>query len=114
MRKHRLEAKVRVIARTYLDGLAAPSETCLALSRYSFWLPDAFSSEEKKLLSGINSEADTLPVGKLAENWHPDFLAPKLAQLKMYDERVKTVVTELCQSLLEKLTKHDQAEDGEA
>lgn len=107
MRRRRLEAKLRVTVRAYLEGSASPTETCLALSPFKTWLPECFTKEEETFITAVNSETDALPVGRLIENWHPDYVAPKLATLARYDELLKEQVRSLCESLLKKL--HDTA-----
>ena len=100
MRKRRIEAKVRVIARTLLAGESQPSETCSLLLPYAYWNPELFTEEDKALLRAVNSETDDLPMGKLRENWHPDFLPAKLDQLAKYDAAIGSDVRGLCERLL--------------
>jgi hypothetical protein len=105
VRRRRLEAKARLIARECLEGSAGPTETCFLLTPFSFWLPEIFTADEKQLLKAVTSEADTLPIGRVKEEWHPDFLQPKLDELKRYDEAIRDDVRKLCLSLLEKFKK---------
>jgi hypothetical protein len=100
LRKRRIDAKARVIARSFLAGELKASETCLLLLRHSYWYAELFSEEDKLLLKAINSETDNLPVGKLRENWHPDFLPAKLEALAKYDAAIEMKVKALCERFL--------------
>ena len=100
MRKRRLESKSRVIARNFLDGTKSPADACCELFLYTVWLPDRFTEEDKKFINAVNSEVDALPIGKLKELWHPDFIGEKLKALAAYDEQIRSDVKALCERYL--------------
>lgn len=116
MRKRRIDAKIRVIARTLLAGESQPSETCYLLLPYTYRNPELFTEEDKVLLRAVDSEIDDLPVGKLRENWHPDFLPAKLEQLAKYDAAIQSNVRGLCERLLAvfESRKLEQKEDEDS
>jgi hypothetical protein len=111
VRKRRIDAKARGIARNFLAGKIQASETCLLLSPYTYWNTELFSDDDKLLIKAVGSETDNLPVGTLAENWHPDFLPAKLAQLAKYDSAIGKNVKELCERLIG-TTKSRKLEQG--
>ena len=113
MRKRRIYSKVRSIARAFLAGDSEPSEACLLLSPYAFWNPELFSDEDKKLLTVVNSETDDLPIGRLRENWHPDFLPAKLESLAKYDALIKSDVRNLCERLLVTAAWHKSTQEAD-
>ena len=100
MRKKRLEARARVIAKACVDGAVTGIETCHKLSPYTYWLKEQFLAEEATLINGICSETDALPVGALEDDWHPDFIAPKLAALAAYEVLMNKHVVALCKAFL--------------
>jgi len=109
MRKRRIIAKVHTIARDFLSGKVGACETCLLLSPHTYWTPGIFSDEEKMFLKAVNSETDNLPIGRLAENWHPDFLPGKLAQIEKYDAKITSQVRALCEAVaLRKMAKEPE------
>ena len=76
---------------------------------YKFLITEEFTAKEKTMLSAICSELDNLPVGKMQELWHPDFLDPKLKELAKYDEQIRADTTGLCSEFLERMKFKRQA-----
>ena len=100
MRKRRIYAKARNIARAFLAGESEPSEACLLLAPYTYWNAELFSEPDRLLIKVVTSETDALPVGKLRENWHPDYLPAKLEQLAKYDAKIRSDVRDVCERLI--------------
>lgn len=100
MRKRRIATKTRVAAKTFLAGNAGAAETCLAISRGIYHDSTFLSDEDRRLLKAVGSETDDLPVGKLRDNWHPQFLPAKLEQLARYEATIEEDVKGLCERLL--------------
>ena len=104
MRRRRAEARTRVAIKAFLAGKVGAAETCLAISPARYWDPTFLSEDDKKLITVVTSETDHLPVGKLRDNWHPDFLPAKLQELTRYEVTIEKDVRDLCERLLEAMT----------
>ena len=106
MRRRRLEAKTRVIARDYLSGALGAAETCESLAKYSSWLPDRFSDEDKQFLNKVCSRISALPVGERKDLWHPDFVGARLQELARIEIAIRDDVRLVCDRVLTTMQKH--------
>jgi len=83
-------------ARASLSGEIGAIEACWALHGFVISHGQLVSKEDCNLFVAVASETDALPVGSLKDNWHPDFLPPKLEELKRYDVVVANDVRDAC------------------
>jgi hypothetical protein len=65
--------------------------------------PEMTSPEDLKTLRGIDSETDDLPVGIVREQWHPDALQQKEAEIARCEKLYGSQVREICERLRERL-----------
>jgi hypothetical protein len=103
MRKRRIDAKTRVIARAYLSGEKNAVETCWLLSPRLYWDQGLVSKDDYKFVKQVVKTTSHLPIGEFQENWHPDFLPVKLKELAVFDERYKDGTRIVCQSILDRM-----------
>jgi hypothetical protein len=68
----------------------------------------SLSKQQETFLTAVSSETDTLPVGKLKENWHPSFIGPKLQQLRDYEVSIHHQVELICQIILNDLPQESE------
>jgi hypothetical protein len=111
MRKRRLDAKTRVAARTFLAGAVGAVETCVFLRKQLYQDPNLLSVADKNFLERVATETRSLPIGNLKDNWHPDFLPAKLAEVEKYDSRFSKETTLICERVLEAMKlRNEQVE----
>ena len=65
------------IARSVLSGQLTAIEACWLLCPIVHQAPGMVTEADYKLIIGVESETDHLPIGRLREQWHPDFLEEK-------------------------------------
>jgi hypothetical protein len=87
-------------AQACLSGQIGAIEACWALLSFVNSHQQLLSKDDRNLFVAIESEADALPVGRLKDNWHPDFLPAKLEQLKQYEDMVANDVRDACARLV--------------
>jgi hypothetical protein len=102
MRRRRIIAKARTIARDFLDANVGATETCQLLHPYTSWVRELFSEEDKKFLDEVSRRANGLPIGRIVEEWHPDYLQVKLEAIAKNDDAIRAEVKKLCDQILER------------
>jgi hypothetical protein len=100
VRRRGIEAEMLMAAEAFLSGNAGAAETCLAISRGTLYDSPLLSEEDRMLFKVVSSEADDLPVGKLRDNWHPQFLPAKLDELARIEATIEDEVKNLCERLV--------------
>ncbi len=68
----------------------------------------SLSKHQETFLIAVTSETDTLPVGKLKDNWHPAFIGPKLEKLRQYEASIHHEVELICRSILGDLPEESE------
>ena len=87
-------------AQACASGQLSAIEACWSLSLLAHSLPQLLSGDDRNLFVGVESETDALPVGKLKENWHPDYLPAKMEQLNRYEGTIPGDVRSACERLI--------------
>ena len=107
MRQRRINAKLRVTAQAFIAGEFGAAETCHFFCPFVYQNQELWSEKEATFIKAVCSETDTLPVGRLKDDWHPDFVGPKLEQLHRFEAAIASDVRKLCEALLDKFKKQD-------
>jgi hypothetical protein len=90
------------IARLMLDGKLDLFEGVRQLSDLSHRLPsDQEPQQVVRTLSGIDSEIDDLPLGRVRSGWAEEALAEKDREREAYQERSRTKIEEACRLIIE-------------
>ena len=90
---------VHEITAASLAGQIGPVETCFILWPLIMQTSRAIAPEDKALVGTVINETSHLPVGRLKDDWHPDFVGPKLAELYRYETEMREDVKHLCTRL---------------
>ena len=90
---------VREITGASLAGQIGSVETCFILWPLLMQTSRPVAAEDKALVGTVVDETSCLPVGRLKDDWHPDFVGPKLAELYRYEGMIREDVKHLCERL---------------
>jgi hypothetical protein len=74
-------------------------EIVRALCPYAHSLPELFG-EDDRIFIAVDSETDHLPVGKLRQLWHPDFLDEKDAEIARCEQLWRDEVLAACERIV--------------
>ena len=92
--------RAKEIAVAVLDGRTTILEGARELSPLAH--TDAIANEDdRRLIIGIDSETDHLPVGKVREHWAADALETKDAEITIAEERWKARFRDVCKRIAE-------------
>ena len=92
--------RAKEIAEAVLDGRTTILEGARELSPLAH--TDAIANEDdRKLIIGIDSETDHLPVGKVREHWAADALEAKDVEITIAEERWKARFRNVCKRIAE-------------
>src|SRR5436190_3428131 len=92
--------RAKEIAEAVLDGRTMILEGARELSPLAH--TDAIANEDdRRLIIGIDSETDHLPVGKVREHWAADALEAKDAEITIAEERWKARFRDVCKRIAE-------------
>ena len=100
MRKRRLEARARTVAKASLAGMIGPAEACESLSRFALWVPDYFRADDRTFLQSICNKTSDFPVGERKTLWHPDFIGARLEALQMLELAISDDVRGVCERVI--------------
>jgi hypothetical protein len=106
MKELRIQTMIDEVTRASLAGQLAPVETCFILWPLIMQTTQTIAPEDKALVGTVLTETSSLPVGRLKDDWHPDFVGPKLAELYRYETQIREDVKHLCERL-QKQFAHD-------
>jgi hypothetical protein len=94
------EDRVIQIARSVLSGQLTAIEACWLLCPILHRTPGMVTEADYKLIIGVVSETDHLPIGGLRELWHPDFLEEKDHEIARRDALWGERVRAACERIL--------------
>lgn len=90
--------RAKDVAEAMLDGRTTVLEAVRQL--VSLAHTDAISDvEDRRLIIGIDSETDALPVGEVRELWAPDALETKDVEIARWEERYKAPFLDACRRI---------------
>jgi len=87
------------IARSALSRQLGILEAVRALTPYTHSVPELFA-EDANTFIGIDSETDDLPIGRLRERWHPDFLPEKDVEIARCEHLWRDRVLGACERIV--------------
>ena len=91
--------RARDVAQAMLDGRTTVLEAVREL--VSLAHTDAIADvEDRRLIIGVDSETDCLPVGKLRKLWAPEALTIKDAEIARCEEMYKPQFIETCKRIV--------------
>jgi hypothetical protein len=90
--------RARTVAEAVLDGRTTILEAVRELVPLA-WTDAIADVEDRRLLIGIGSETDHLPVGEVRKLWAPYALAIKDVEIARCEERYKTEFLAACQRI---------------
>jgi hypothetical protein len=99
MKEQRIQAMVQEITAASIAGQLGSVETCFILWPLILQTTRPIAPEDKALVGTVINETSHLPVGRLKDDWHPDFVGPKLAELYRYEIQIREDVQHLCERL---------------
>jgi hypothetical protein len=88
------------IARAVLAGDISVLEAPIALCPLLRSDPTIASKDDAKLMIALESETDHLPIGRVREEWHPDFLPEKDQEVARFEELSRKDVRSACERIL--------------
>ena len=89
-----------LIARSLLGGRLGVLDAAWALCPLVHSDPTIASKEERNLLIAMESETDHLPVGRIRQEWHPDFLPEKDREIARCEELWRAPLCAACERIL--------------
>lgn len=104
-----LEGKVSVngtrepalqIAREVLAGDIPVLEAAITLCPLLRSDPTIASKDDTNLMVALASEIDHLPIGRVREEWHPDFLPAKDQEVARFERLSRKEVRSACERIL--------------
>lgn len=90
-----------LIAKNLLESRINAIEAARALIPFLRADPTLAMPEDRKVLAGINSETDDLPVGQVREEWHPDLLLERDKEIERYEKIYRDQVRAICQRIVQ-------------
>jgi hypothetical protein len=87
-------------AREVLDGKVGAVEAARILCGLLHQDSSILSQADFNSIRGIESETDDLPVGRVRELWHPDFLPAKDREIARCEDLYRGRVHAICQRIL--------------
>jgi len=89
------------IAKNLLDSRINAIEAARALVPFLRADPTLAMPEDRKVLAGIDSETDDLPVGRVREEWHPDILLERDKEIERYERLYGQQVRSICERIVQ-------------
>jgi hypothetical protein len=88
------------IANAVLEGKTSILEAAPKLCSLLLSNPEIASREDCNLFNGIASETDDLPIGRVREEWHPDFLPEKDREIARCEALWRDDAMEACERII--------------
>jgi hypothetical protein len=95
-----LQARVADGARAILESRIPILEGVFALLPLLHFDPSIVPEKSYNLLRGIASEMDDLPIGRVREEWHPDFLPEKDREIARCEALWREDILEACERIV--------------
>jgi hypothetical protein len=90
------------VAANLLRGEIGALEAARVLAPYIHADPSLVSLEDRRMMIGIASETDDLPVGRAREVWHPDALLEKDKEIDKCERLYGANVRSICERMMKK------------
>lgn len=94
------KARIEQIARSVLADQLSILEACRLIRPLVQETPEVVTNEDYNLIVAIESETDDLPIGRLRELWHPDFLPEKDSEIARCEALWRKQVIDACERIL--------------
>ena len=98
-------AEIEKTLRLMLAGCLDLIQGCRILVRHATELEEIAASEYR-VIAGVESETDDLPLGEVRTRWAEEALEEKDREKEVYLQRIEPLLRATCEAILKRVTKH--------
>jgi predicted nucleic acid-binding OB-fold protein len=98
MRKRKIQAKIRVACRDFLEGRADAIEACWTLNRFDCRENVAILEQDVEVVERVYMGSEKRSM--LIDKWHPSVLPEKLLQYQQLEAEIRQEINMICERIL--------------